>query len=163
MGVSGCGKSTVGIALADALGIQFHDGDDFHSEANRARMSNGTALNDNDRQPWLQSIVDFANTQCRNESSLIVACSALKKKYRDHLRELDFPVHFIHLHAPFEIIQGRLRQRSDHYMPESLLRSQFDALESPASEGGVIEVSMEQSVADAVSQSIELLGLSTEA
>ena len=80
MGVSGCGKSTIGIALAEALGIGFHDGDEFHSEANIVKMSQGTPLNDNDREPWLQSIVKFSTTQCQSETSLVVACSALKKK-----------------------------------------------------------------------------------
>ena len=162
MGVSGCGKTTVGTSLADSLGVSFHDGDDFHSEANKAKMSSGTPLNDDDREPWLQSIVDFAEIQCQSGNTLIVACSALRKKYRDHLRKLSFPVRFIHLHAPFEVIHERMKQREGHYMPESLLRSQFDTLESPAGEPGVIEVSMEQSVEDAVSQSIELPGISTE-
>lgn len=162
MGVSGCGKTTVGIALAEALGVGFHDADDFHSEANIVKMSQGTPLNDNDREPWLQSIVNFSTTQCQSGISLIVACSALKKKYRDHLRELDYPVSYVHLQAPFEIIHERMKQRSGHFMPESLLRSQFEALEDPAGEAGVHTVSIEQPITMAVSQAIELLGLSPE-
>ncbi len=162
MGVSGCGKSTVGTALAEALSIGFHDGDDFHSAANVAKMSQGIPLDDSDREPWLQSIVNFSAVQCKDGTSLIVACSALRKKYRDHLRQSDHPVSFVHLEAPFEVIFERMKQRSDHYMPESLLRSQFDTLENPQGEPGVCTVSIEQPIAVAVSQAIELLGFSTE-
>lgn len=162
MGVSGCGKSTVGVALAEALGVGFHDGDDFHSEANVAKMSQGTPLNDSDREPWLQSIVNFSTTQCQSGASLIVACSALKKKYRDHLRQLDYPVSFVHLKASFEVVHERMKQRSEHFMPESLLRSQFETLEDPVSEAGAHSVSIEQPITMAVSQAMGLLGFSPE-
>jgi gluconokinase len=146
MGVSGCGKTTIGTALSARTGLPFYDGDDFHSESNKQKMSSGKPLNDDDRKPWLKAIVDFSAEECASGSGLIIACSALKHAYREQLRTLSWPVKFVHLHAPFEVIHARMKQRTDHYMPESLLRSQFETLESPVNEHGVIEVSIEQSV-----------------
>ena len=152
MGVSGCGKSTVGKQLAEQTGIAFHDGDDFHSDANKAKMSNGESLNDADRKPWLQAIVDFAQKECDAGRSLLVACSALKRIYRDQLRTLKAPVKFAHLAGSMEVIEARLSDRKDHFMPKSLLQSQFDTLESPAGEEGVAEVSIEQELEETVGE-----------
>lgn len=165
MGVSGCGKSTIGAALANRAGLLFFDGDDFHSDANRQKMSDGIPLTDEDRKPWLQAIVDFSAQHCAGEvggtvgAGLIVACSALRKTYRDQLRTLRWPVRFVHLHAPFEVIYHRMSQRSNHYMPESLLRSQYETLESATGESDVFEFSAEQSVDQIVAQILKTLEL----
>ena len=152
MGVSGCGKSTIGLQLAKSTGIAFYDGDDFHSDANKAKMSRGESLNDSDREPWLQAIVDFAQTECDAGRSLLVACSALKRIYREQLRTLRASVKFAHLAGSMELIEARLSERTDHFMPKSLLQSQFDTLESPAGEEGVIEVSIDQSMGEVVNE-----------
>ncbi|MCL4170165.1 UNVERIFIED_CONTAM: hypothetical protein GTU68_046430, partial [Idotea baltica] len=111
MGVSGCGKSTVGHELSKRLSIPFHDGDDFHPPANIQKMESGTPLDDNDRVPWLQAIIDFANTRCGAGESVLFACSALKKKYRDQIRTLNHPVIFVHLYAPIDVIRDRQASR----------------------------------------------------
>ncbi|QEG20308.1 gluconokinase [Mariniblastus fucicola] len=162
MGVCGCGKSSVGEALSLRTGISYHDGDDFHSDANRNKMSQGIPLTDEDRQPWLESIVAFAQQQCEQGRSLVVACSALKKAYRDTLRTLDAPVKFVHLTGSKATIASRLADRKGHYMPETMLQSQLDTIESPTGENGAVEVSIEQTVDQIVSQAMELLDLTTE-
>ncbi len=130
MGVSGCGKSTVGQLLASRLDIPFFDGDDFHPEANIAKMSKGTPLNDQDRMGWLQRLNTLAKTHCG--SGAVIACSALKKYYRDLLMDsLTGNVHWVYLEGSFEEIEARLNARKGHFMPKDLLRSQFNALEVP--------------------------------
>ena len=150
MGVSGCGKSTIGALLSDSLKIPFFDGDDFHPESNKQKMKSGTPLNDVDRRPWLQAIVDHANKEVANGNSVLFACSALKQKYRTQLRTADCPVIFVHLVAPIEVIAPRQANRPGHFMPIELLKSQFETLESPADEPGVIEVSVEAFDPDAI-------------
>ena len=131
MGVSGCGKTTVGRALAERLNATFLDADDFHPAANVARMRAGTPLNDDDRAPWLASLNHELRTRsCRGEQ-VVLACSALKISYRIAISTELSQVHWIFLEGRFELIAARLRERPNHYMPESLLRSQFDALERP--------------------------------
>ena len=131
MGVSGCGKTTVGRGLATCLNATFLDADDFHPAANVARMRAGTPLNDDDRAPWLASLNHELRTRsCRGEQ-VVLACSALKISYRIAISTELSQVHWIFLEGRFELIAARLRERPNHYMPESLLRSQFDALERP--------------------------------
>lgn len=163
MGVSGCGKSTIGCQLADALAIPFRDADDFHSQANVQKMANGIPLDDQDREPWLRSIVDFAAAEVKNGKSIVVACSALKKKYRDQLRQTPCPVWFVHLTASFELIHQRLAARKDHFMTASLLESQFEALESPAGEARTLEVSVDQPVAAVVDEALRRFNLANDA
>jgi gluconokinase len=132
MGVSGCGKSTVGSALAQRLGWRFADGDDFHPPANVEKMRAGQALDDDDRAPWLAAL----NTMMRESSAagrpVVLACSALRRRYRDAL-SADLPgTRFVHLDGEFELIEARLAARQHRYMPASLLASQFAALEPPA-------------------------------
>jgi gluconokinase len=143
MGVSGCGKTTVGKTLSQVTSIPFYDGDDFHPQSNKDKMASGVPLDDTDRQPWLQSIVDFATEKCDSGQPVLVACSALKKKYRDQLRQLNHPVIFIHLFASIEIISARQANRPGHFMPASLMESQYAALETPTGEPGVIEISVD--------------------
>lgn len=134
MGVSGCGKSTVGQKIAERLGCAFRDGDEFHSDANRAKMHAGIPLNDEDRKPWLESIRAYMDETTRGGGSLVVACSALKQRYRDVLRGTAAnggTTEFVYLKGDFDLLQGRLSARKDHFFNPNLLRSQFDALEEP--------------------------------
>ncbi len=131
MGVSGCGKSTIGSLLAEKLDAIFLDGDDFHPPANVAKMASGTPLNDADRIPWLQEIRRSMDEQVANSQQTVYACSALKQKYRDILSGPEEDVTFVYLKGTVEEIQERLQARSGHFMPATLLQSQFDALEEP--------------------------------
>ncbi len=131
MGVSGCGKSTIGKLLSEELKIPFFDGDDFHPESNVAKMSSGQALNDDDRQGWLETLNDLAKKQLTKDSCVIV-CSALKQKYRDILsRNIESETKWVHLSGSFEQIFERVNSRPNHFMPSELLKSQFDILENP--------------------------------
>ncbi|MCO5397199.1 gluconokinase [Ralstonia soli] len=131
MGVSGCGKSTVGQKIAERLGCAFRDGDEFHSDANRAKMHAGIPLGDDDRKPWLESIRAYMDEMTSGGRSLVVACSALKQRYRDVLRGTAANTEFVYLKGDFELLQSRLSARKDHFFNPNLLRSQFDALEEP--------------------------------
>jgi gluconokinase len=131
MGVSGSGKSTIGRKLAMALHLPFYDGDDFHPRENIAKMSEGKPLDDGDREPWLHRLNKLAKEHL--ETGAVIACSALKQKYRDILGDgLTPPPLWIYLSGDFETLSTRLRQRSNHFMPPTLLQSQFEALEIPA-------------------------------
>ncbi|TAG84865.1 MAG: gluconokinase, partial [Burkholderiales bacterium] len=136
MGVSGCGKTTLGQALAVKLGIDFFDADDFHPQENVEKMRAATPLTDSDRAPWLHILNDNLKVRTKAGQSLVLACSALKQRYRDALAA-DIPtVHWVFLEGSYELIAARIRARSattGHYMPADLLRSQFEALELPMS------------------------------
>jgi gluconokinase len=118
MGVSGCGKSTVGRMIAERLGCAFRDGDEFHSDANRAKMHAGIPLNDDDRKPWLEAIRAYMDEMTSGSRSLVVACSALKQRYRDVLRGPAGNAEFVYLKGDFELLQGRLSARKDHALEE---------------------------------------------
>jgi len=139
MGVSGSGKSTVGAALAGRLGVPFEDADDLHPKANIAKMSRGEPLDDSDRYPWLERIGEWL---AAHEHGGVIACSALKRKYRDQLRHHCSSVEFLHLSGGREVIERRQASRPGHFMPASLLTSQFETLEplAPDENGVVIEV-----------------------
>lgn len=131
MGVSGCGKSTIGELLSQELEIPFFDGDDFHPQSNIDKMSSGVPLNDEDRHGWLVTLNDFAKSELRDNSCIIV-CSALKKSYRDILNTgIQNQVKWIHLAGSFNQILERLNKRENHFMSSNLLQSQFDTLEEP--------------------------------
>jgi len=134
MGVSGCGKSTVGQQLADACGHAFVEGDAFHSQANVDKMSAGQPLDDDDRRGWLGAIQEQIAGAREQGLGLVVSCSALKRSYRDLLREADPALRFVHLDGPRVLIAERLAARRNHYMPPQLLDSQLAALEPLASE-----------------------------
>ena len=140
MGVSGSGKSTVGAALAQRLRVPFADADDFHPPANIAKMTAGQALDDTDRRPWLEAIGEWL--VAHRESGGVMSCSALKRKYRDQLRQHAHEVEFVHLHGSREVIARRQASRPGHFMPASLLDSQFATLEplAPDERGVVVGV-----------------------
>jgi len=132
MGVSGSGKTTVGRLLSKELGWPFYDGDDFHPPANVEKMRAGIPLDDDDRDGWLTSLSDLIRQKIQNRENAVLACSALKQKYRERL-EQDRPdeVRLVYLKGDFALIQQRLQTRRRHYMNPNLLQSQFDALEEP--------------------------------
>jgi gluconokinase len=131
MGVCGCGKSTVGEALAKSLQWPFLDADDFHPAANVAKMSAGLPLTDEDRVPWLDRIADEARALLARGGHAVLACSALKQAYRDRLARAG-DVRFVHLVGDYDTIASRLAARQHRYMPATLLASQFATLEPPA-------------------------------
>ncbi len=143
MGVAGSGKSYIGTMLAEAIGAAFVDGDDLHPKSNIDKMSLGVALNDKDREPWLSRIgQDLGAAQ----ESLVIACSALKRKYREAiLAEAGAPVHFLYLDGSRELLLSRISARKDHFMPVALLDSQLDTLEIPCADEPAIIVSIDQS------------------
>jgi carbohydrate kinase (thermoresistant glucokinase family) len=139
MGVCGCGKSEVGRRLAAATGLRFLEGDAYHSPANVAKMAAGIALDDDDRADWLRRLRDeIAAARARGEG-VVLACSALKRRYRDLLRSADPGLRFAHLSGARDLIAARMGARAGHYMPLSLLDSQLRDLEPlAADEPGVV-------------------------
>jgi len=129
MGVSGCGKSTLGRLLAARLSVPFVEGDDLHSAANVAKMAAGQPLTDEDRGGWLSALSQRLRQAVSQEQGLVVACSALKKNYRDQLRQGAPEVLFVHLQGSPEVLNQRLQQRTGHYMPPTLLQSQLAILQ----------------------------------
>lgn len=132
MGVSGSGKSTIGEGLATRLGQPFIDGDSLHPAANREKMAHGIPLDDADRQPWLEAIVAEMDRHRAAGESLVLACSALKRRYRDFLRGSHDDVRFVYLQASRELLAQRLGQRSGHFFDPHLLDSQLATLEEPS-------------------------------
>ena len=130
-GVSGVGKTTIGLIMAKELNLPFYDADDFHPSSNTHKMKNGIPLNDEDRQPWLAILADRIKVW-NKEGGAVLACSALKEKYRQTLQVIDqSEIRFIFLHADASLIFERLQKRKGHYMDSGLLDSQFEALEQP--------------------------------
>jgi gluconokinase len=134
MGVSGSGKTTVGTLLAQRLGWPFADADAFHPPANVEKMRSGIALTDHDRWPWLDAMAAWIDRARLSGKGGVVACSALKRRYRDRIIGSRVDVRLVHLQGEYEVIARRMAERPHHYMPVSLLRSQFDALEPPGPE-----------------------------
>jgi gluconokinase len=142
MGVSGCGKSSIGAAFAAAIGGKFIDGDDLHPDANRAKMASGQPLNDDDRAPWL---VRVGLALHGDAGKIVIGCSALKRRYRDEIRtHAGQPVMFLHLSGSYAVLAARLAARKDHFMPPSLLDSQFAALEPPSDDELAVAVDIDQ-------------------
>ena len=131
MGVAGCGKSTIAAAFAVALDVEFVEGDALHSAENVRKMAAGIPLTDHDREPWLTALAHRLRVARDEHRGLVVTCSALKRTYRDLLRTGDPDVQFVFLDGPKALIAERLASRAGHYMPASLLDSQFAALEKP--------------------------------
>lgn len=157
MGVCACGKSTIGEQLAQKLGRKFIDGDDLHPRANIQKMASGQPLNDDDRKPWLERIRDASySLESKNEHGIIV-CSALKKKYRDQIREGNENVTFLFLDGNKELIMDRMRQRQGHFMKENMVNSQFETLERPDAELQTIVVGIDCSIEEIVDNAAQQL------
>ncbi|WON76786.1 gluconokinase [Serratia sp. UGAL515B_01] len=159
MGVSGSGKSTIGATIAKEIQAKFIDGDDLHPRANIQKMASGQPLNDNDRVPWLQRLNDAAYSLNHKSETGIIVCSALKRRYRDLLRQGNENMVFIYLKGSFDVILQRLQARAGHFMPTELLKSQFEALEEPgADEKDVIWIDIDADIEGVVSRCIAALG-----
>jgi len=158
MGVSGCGKTTLGKAMAKATGGSFRDGDDFHSRHNKAKMAAGFALDDSDRESWLEAIRIFLAQRPDNPNNppLFLACSALKRCYRTTLRNGDPNLRFLFLHGNTSLLQRRLESRPAHFMPASLLQSQLDTLEFPRN---AITIDIQQPTHNQVQTALKALNL----
>jgi gluconokinase len=141
MGVSGCGKSSVGEALANQLGWDFYDADDFHPPENVAKMASGTPLNDSDRAPWLATLHDLISSSLKRNRPGVLACSVLKENYRQQLLEGNEGVQIVYLKGSYDLIWSRMEARTDHYMKPHMLRSQFDTLKEPTN-ALTIDISM---------------------
>lgn len=159
MGVSGSGKSTIGACLARCLGWSFADGDDFHSRESIEKMRQGLALSEADRMPWLGRIAAWIDARIAAGEDEIVACSALRRAHRDLLRNGRPEVRIVHLDGSHSQIAQRLAARRDHFMPASLLESQFAALEAPASDENVTVVPIEEAPEAIAERIIASLGL----
>ncbi len=156
MGVAGCGKSTVAAMLAERLGWPMAEGDEFHSAQNRAKMTAGTPLTDDDRIPWLASIRDWIDRTPRHS---VVTCSALRRSYRDLPRTAKSRVRFVHLTGTRAVLGSRIGSRTGHFMPPSLLISQLETLEAlqPDEDGVVVDV--DASPEEIVEAALSRLGL----
>jgi len=158
MGVSGSGKTTVAHGIRDALGLVFAEADEFHSDANIAKMKNGIPLTDEDRWPWLEKLSGWMAEQAAQGRDTVIACSALRRSYRDVLRSGVPDVEFVHLDGPADVIRERLSGRRGHYMPASLLESQVETLEPlQADETGVV-LDLREPADRLVDQAVEWLG-----
>lgn len=156
MGVSGAGKTVVGSNLAKTLGYRFAEGDSFHSAANVEKMRSGTPLTDEDRWPWLHAMAESIDRWRADGENAVLACSALKKVYREILMAGREDVVAVHLEGSHDLIAGRLSDREHEYMPPTLLQSQFDTLEEPDAEENVVDMDIapepEKIVANVVSE-----------
>jgi len=151
MGVSGCGKSSVGTALGEALGIPYRDGDDLHPTENVEKMRAGIPLQDADRWPWLDRVAETL----RDKAPVIVGCSALRRAYRNRIRAgAGGVVRFVHLAGSRDLIAARMAARQGHYMPPSLLESQFATLEPPGPEEA-LTVDIDQPLTGLIAQILE--------
>lgn len=163
MGVSGCGKSTLGAGLAAALGIEFLEGDRLHPPENVARMQAGIPLTDADRQGWLEAIAAHIRDADRKGAGLVVACSALKRRYRDMLRAEGVALTVIHLHGPRALLADRMAARPGHFMPLSLLDSQLDTLEPPAGEPLTLTLDLQRPMPDLLADALHFVIATTQA
>jgi carbohydrate kinase (thermoresistant glucokinase family) len=158
MGVSGSGKSTIGALLAEVLGWPFADADGFHPAANVAKMAAGQPLTDADRGPWLDAIAAHIDAARGTGQPVVVACSALRRAYRERLRAGHGDLIFLHLAGAPEVIATRQAARQGHFMPPSLMASQFATLEDPAEEADAVTVSVQASPHEVVGNILSSLG-----
>ena len=155
MGVSGSGKSTVGELLADRLGVDYADADEFHDDTSVAKMSAGVPLTDEDRWPWLERIGTWLVD--REQTGAVATCSALKRSHRDVLRRNAADVWFVHCSASEELIKTRLDKRRNHFMPASLLRSQFEELQPPQADERAVVVDVSRPLEEVVDACLSAL------
>ncbi len=158
MGVSGSGKSTVAAGLAERLEWDFAEGDDFHPEANVEKMRSGRPLDDDDRWPWLRTLAAWIGEHEKAGTSVVVTCSALKRSYRDLLREGHPSVWFAHVTVDAELLRQRVERRTGHYMPSSLLESQLATLEPLQADEPGASISGAGEPGEVVSQLLSALG-----
>ena len=163
MGVAGSGKTSVGTALARRLNWPFVEGDAFHPDANRRKMAGGAPLTDEDRRPWLDAVAAEMRRLDEAGASAVVACSALKRSYRDRLREGAREVAFVHLTGARELLEVRIRARKGHFMPPDLLDSQLATLEPPGADEKAVTVDVAPPVAAVVDEILRRLDLAAEA
>ncbi|WP_250152632.1 gluconokinase [Ancylobacter radicis] len=163
MGPSSIGKTTTAQRLADALGWPFSEGDTFHPPANIAKMSKGIPLNDDDRAPWLELIRAFIDDEAAAGRNVIITCSALKRRYRDTLRAAKADVRFVELIADRAVVAERMARRTGHFMPASLLDSQFDTLEDLGEGEPGIQITVDVPPDEVVARAIKGLGLEQRA
>jgi len=154
MGVSGSGKTCVGQALSDELGWPFYDGDDYHPPDNVKKMSEGIPLRDEDRDAWLDTLNSLISQRHHSGEDLILACSALKQKYRQRLRSGNDDLIFVYLKGDFDLIWSRMKNRDDHFMKPNMLQSQFNTLEVPSD---ALQVDIDQPVEGIVQEIVEYL------
>lgn len=159
MGVSGCGKSTVAEALASRLRWPFAEADTFHPTANVEKMRAGVPLTDEDRWPWLEAMRAWIESTRASGRRCIVTCSALKRSYRERIAGGLADARFVHLHGPYDLIAARLATRQHDYMPASLLRSQFEALEPPGEDENPLVLPVDRAVDDLVREIVAKLDL----
>jgi carbohydrate kinase (thermoresistant glucokinase family) len=159
MGVSGSGKTTIGQRLAERLGWAFQEGDSLHPDANIAKMKAGHALTDADRQPWLEALAAWIGRQLEADAPGVITCSLLKQAYRRQVIGTHAHVRLVFLHADFQLIADRLSQRHGHFMPPSLLQSQFDTLEPPGPGEAPLTVDIGQPADEIVTTILRQLGV----
>ncbi len=166
MGVSGSGKSTIAEGIAASLDWTFAEADAFHPQANIDKMSAGIPLDDRDRAPWLRDLADWQADRAAEGVNTVIACSALKRSYRDRLSvdvaalpgdQREHRVVFIHVHGPFEVIADRLEGRRGHFMPESLLQSQFDTLEPLEKDEVGVELDVRRTPGEIIAAAVEYI------
>jgi gluconokinase len=159
MGVSSSGKTTVGELIAERLGVPFIEGDNYHPPKNIEKMSAGTPLTDEDRWPWLDAIGKAMHEAAERDGIAVGACSALKRAYRDRLvKAAGEPIVFIYLDGSFEAIDARMKARKNHFMPESLLRSQFATLEPPGQDENAIDLPIAKTPEEVTAVAMDRLG-----
>ena len=156
MGVSGCGKSTVADIIARKIGAFGKDGDDLHPKSNIDKMASGQPLTDEDRQPWLEAVAAYARDKAIEHEICVIACSALKRRYRSTLNTAGRVV-YIFLEGSHALIAARMHLRTGHFMPENLLDSQFECLEDPRQESNVITVGIEAAPEAIAADAVRLL------
>jgi gluconokinase len=158
MGVSGSGKTTVGKAVAEAFGIPFIEGDTLHPAANVEKMRQGIPLTDEDRWPWLDSVAHVLKERVLEKGGAIISCSALRRIYRDRLRAaIGLDLRFVFLEGDRTILGRRMQRRHGHFMPASLLESQFATLETPDGEGDVLTVDVAPPIGEVIAAAMGML------